>query len=185
MIVTLMGQPSAGKSFLARKIAEHYGLKQYSLGDLRRQAAAERGLSIAEFNALGEKEDTDTSFDQYQEMLGRTEDDFVIDGRLSAFFIPHAIKVFVDASEDVRAERMLQVDAEHARVGESAEDVADAIALMRARTESDAKRYLRHYGFDPFDMSKYDIVLDTTHLNKQASVNKLVALIDAHLTHHS
>lgn len=174
MIITFMGTPSAGKSYLARKVAEHYGLEQYSVGDMRREAAAERGMTIAEFNKLGETEDTDTIFDEKQKELAKG-DDFVIDGRLSAHFIPRAIKVFVDASEDVRAKRMF-IDKK--RVGESAHSIEDAKKSMRERCESDSRRYLRLYGFDPFKQGEYDIVFDTTNLSKEESVNELIKLID-------
>jgi len=173
MIITFMGTPSAGKSFLSRKIAEHYGMKHYSVGDMRREAATKRGMTIAEFNKLGETEDTDTLFDDRQKELAKN-DDFVIDGRLSAHFIPQAIKVFVDADEDIRAQRMF-IDKN--RLGESADSIEDAKKFMRERCESDSKRYLRLYDFDPFKQGEYDIVFDTTHLSKKR-VKKLISLID-------
>jgi len=178
MIITLMGAPSSGKSYLARKIAAHYGLQHYSLGDLRRKAAEEKGMSLAEFNVLGETEDTDTAFDDYQKKLGREEGNFVIDGRLSALFIPQAIKIYVDAEEPVRARRMLSEDPEHKRVGEAPRTEEEAVALMRTRVTSDKKRFLHHYSFDPYTTNNYDIVLDTTNLNKEESVAKLIKLIN-------
>ncbi len=178
MIVTFMGTPSAGKSFLARKIAEHYSLKHYSIGDLRRQAAQEQGMTLAEYNKLGESKDTDTKFDEYQKSLPSKNPDFVIDGRLSAFFLPQAIKIFVDASEDVRAQRMLKEDSDHKRVGESPQSFEEAKKLMQERVISDISRYKKHYSFNPYEKKGYDIIFDTTNLSKEECVKELIELID-------
>ncbi|MBR9703358.1 AAA family ATPase, partial [Candidatus Woesearchaeota archaeon] len=161
MIITVMGTPCSGKSTAAIRLAKHYGLKHYSIGDLRRKAAAEKNMTLAEYNELGETEDTDSHFDDYQKRLGEIEDGFVIDGRLSSFFIPKGIHVFLDAEEDVRSQRMLTEDAEHERIGERPDNKEDAIALMRRRVESDKKRYMRHYNFDPYNPDSYKIVLDS------------------------
>ena len=175
MIISLTGTPSSGKSYLARELAKELGLRQYSVGDLRRLEAQKRGLSIAEFDNLDE--DTDTMFDKQQQQLGVDEDDFVIDGRLSWHFIPHSFKVFVTASEDERAKRMLLDDPEHERIGESAASVEDARQLMRERLENDKERYKKHYGIDPYDLSHYDLVLDTTSLSKEESLQRVLAAI--------
>ena len=71
MIITLSGEPCTGKSYVVDKLAQHYKLKKFSVGDFRRQAAHERGLSISEYNAL--EEDTDTPADKRTIELGNTE----------------------------------------------------------------------------------------------------------------
>ena len=37
-----------------------------------------------------------------------TKNDFIIDGRLSFYFIPHSIKIYIDAKTNVRAQRRFQ-----------------------------------------------------------------------------
>ena len=175
MIITLTGDPSSGKSYIARTIAQKLGLTQYSVGDLRRKEAQKRGLTIAEFNALDE--DTDTMFDEQQKQLGLKEDNFVIDGRLSWHFIPHSFKIFVTASEDVRAQRMLEQDEGHERIGEDAQDLLEAKKLMQERIKSDIERYKKFYGIDPYDLSHYDLVLDTSNLSKEESVKQVLDAI--------
>ncbi|NIO22939.1 MAG: AAA family ATPase, partial [Candidatus Aenigmarchaeota archaeon] len=72
MIITIAGQAGSGKSSVAEFLAKRLGFKRYSMGDLRRKAAYERGMTLAEFNKLGEKDDfTDRFVDELQEKLGK------------------------------------------------------------------------------------------------------------------
>ena len=46
MIITISGLPGAGKSTVGRLVAEHFKLKHYSVGDLMRQLAKEKKMSL-------------------------------------------------------------------------------------------------------------------------------------------
>jgi CMP/dCMP kinase len=159
-IITITGTPGSGKSTLARALAEQLGYRYYSIGNMRRELARERGITLAELNRRSEtgEEDNDTHFEQYQQRLGETEDNFVIEGRLGYLFIPESIKLFVDADEQVRARRMLE------RIGtaEPIVSLEDARTKNRARMESDRKRYQKYYHIDPGKLVHFDLVLDTT-----------------------
>ncbi len=170
-VITLTGTPGSGKSTLAKLLAERLGYTHYSIGDVRRDYATKRGITLAELNRLGEgEEDTDTQFDEYQRRLGETEDDFVIDCRLGFHFIPRSVKLFVDADEQVRAQRLMQRDS----VGEQAAHVDEAMRLNKERLESDRRRYVRLYGVDPFSMTNYDLVLDTTNKRPEPLVEEVL-----------
>lgn len=159
-IITITGTPGSGKSTLAKALARKLGYRHYSIGDLRRKAAVEEGVSLAEYNKKSEtgEEDTDTAFDAYQRKLGETEDNFVMDSRLGWHFIPHSLKLFVDADEEVRARRLLQRES----VAEHPASVEQARVLNAERTASDSARYLKYYGIDPFQHAHYDLLLDST-----------------------
>ena len=97
MIITVGGKAGAGKSTAAKNIAKKFGLKHYSSGDFMRQLAKERNITLLELSKLAEKDGSiDTEIDNRQIELGKKEDNFVIDGRLSAYFIPNSIKIFLD-----------------------------------------------------------------------------------------
>ncbi|MBI2473155.1 AAA family ATPase [Candidatus Uhrbacteria bacterium] len=84
MIITITGIPGAGKSTIAKVLSKKLNVPWYSVGDLRGKMAKERGLTIDELNHLGETQDfTDKEVDQYQEKLGKEQDGFIMDGRLS------------------------------------------------------------------------------------------------------
>jgi len=173
MIITITGTPGSGKSTLAKALAARLGYRHYSIGDLRREHAAEQGLSLAAYNKLSEtgEEDTDTAFDEYQQRLGTKEDRFVMDSRLGWHFIPTSIKLFVDADEEVRARRLLKRES----VAEAADDLEHAKQLNRERTASDRARYLKYYGLDPFTKSHYDLILDSTRKTPDELVDEVVA----------
>ncbi len=159
-IITITGTPSSGKSTLAKLLAKRLGYKHYSMGDLQRKLAAERGVSINELvrTNIDDKHGTDAYVDDYQTALGKKEDDFVLDGRISFHFLPRSIKLFVDADEKVRAERLLNRDA----VVENAKSLAHAEEMNRERAGHDRTNFTRRYGVDPYARQNYDLVLDST-----------------------
>lgn len=171
-IITITGTPGSGKSTLAKLLAKRLGYKQYSIGDLRREYAASRGITLADLNALSDSgiEDTDTKFDEYQHELGSKAENFVIDSRLGFHFIPHSIKLYIDAEERTRARRFLLRDS----VGEDPVSMEQAIRLNRERVASDKKRYMKYYGLEPYCHRNYDLVLDSTHDTPEQLVKKVL-----------
>ena len=178
MIITISGLPGAGKSVVAKAVAKKLGLKHYSVGDLRGKMAIERGMTLDEFNKLGETEAfTDKDADEYQKKLGETEDDFVIDGRLSFHFIPKSIKIFLKVEPETGAKRIFN---DQRQDEQKYKTVQDLIKANNERTESDKKRYRKYYDLDPFKDEHYDLVLDTTELAQEQVVEKVVEFVERH-----
>ena len=170
MIVTISGLPGSGKSTVGRLLAKKIGYKFYSIGDLRGKWAMERGLSINELNRLGEKEEwTDRKADEYQAELGKKEDGFVIDGRLSFHFIPRSFKVFLTVSPETGAKRILSDD----RPDEGAESLDGLAKDLEERVKSDDSRYRKIYGLDFRDREQYDLVVDTTELTPEETASRI------------
>lgn len=167
MIVTFSGFAGSGKSGIAKRLAETLESPYYDMGMLRRTAAEKRGMTLAEYNALGETDPTtDTDIDEYQTELGKTQDNFVIVGRTSWHFIPHSFKIFLTVRPDVGAERVLK--SLHGRnEGEGLETVEAIIESNRLRIESDRLRYKKYFNIDAYDQSNYDWVLDTSDLTEE------------------
>lgn len=161
MIIAISGFPGSGKTSVGKILAEKLGYAFYSMGDLRGKMAVEKGLTINELNALGEEEAfTDTSVDEYQKKLGETEDRFIVDGRLSWFFIPHAYKILLTCEQNEAARRILHAmgrddEPEYSGLAETKKIIAERVA-------SDVRRYQKYYRVDYRDPSHYDLVLDTT-----------------------
>lgn len=179
MIITLSGNPGAGKSTVAQRVAAALGYQHYSVGDLRGKMAEERGMTIAELNKLGETTDeTDKQADAYQKKLGETEDDFIIDARLGFHFIPHSYKIFLDVDERVGAERIFNAPDERPDEPREA-SVEDVLRRNKERMASDNKRYEQYYGLHIQDRTHYDAVIDTTHMSIDAAVKQILEKVRA------
>ena len=176
MIITISGKAGSGKSTVARLLSEKLKLKHYSIGDLMRIMANEKKLTLLEFNKLAEKDKSiDFELDNKLKELGKAKDNFVVDGRLTAFFIPNAyVKVFLDANDEVRAERILR----DKRQQEKSENLKETIASIKKREESEKKRYQKYYGVNYLDKKLYNYVIDTTKLNPNQVVEKIVEFIN-------
>ena len=108
MIITLGGHHGAGKSTLGKKLAEHFGFKRYSTGDFMRELAMERGISLIDLGREAERDGgvIDKILDDRQIALGKSEDNFIIDGRLAFHFIPQAKKIFLTVDPREAAKRI-------------------------------------------------------------------------------
>jgi CMP/dCMP kinase len=174
MIITVAGNPGSGKSSLVREIAEKLGIKRHSVGNFRREMARKRGMTLAQLNALGEKEEfTDKEADDWQINIGKTEDNFIIEGRLSYHFIPNSIKIFLDVSPQVGSRRIMHEKREEELMGHQEE----AIKMWHERVDSDIKRYKKYYNINPYDKKHFDLVIDTTSLSKEETLKKVLEFI--------
>jgi len=174
MIISISGQAGSGKSSVAKELAQSLSLKHYSMGDLRRKMAQDRNITLAELNELGEKRDfTDKQVDEYQKELARKENNFIIDGRLSYYFIPDSLKIFLKAHLRTRAERVYNDE----RTEEKFRDIGDAIASLIEREKSDKTRYSQYYNIDCMNELQYDLVLDTTNLDIEEVRQEIIKFI--------
>jgi len=172
MIITISGKAGSGKSTVAKELAKQLKLKHYSIGDLMRQMAKERNISLLELGKAAEKDKSiDKELDERQIKLGKGENNFVIDGRLTAHFIPNAdIKVFLECEDRVRAERILEDE----RKDEKSKDIPGVISKIRERESSERKRYKQYYGIDYYDEEMYNLVIDTTNLSVKEVVGRIM-----------
>jgi len=173
MIITISGTPGSGKSTIAEILAKELKIKRYSVGDFRREMAKKLGITLNQLNELGEKKDfTDKDADDWQVEIGKEEDNFIIDGRLSYHFIPNSIKIFLDVSPEVGSKRIME-DTKENRKTEVVRDEKLALKAWHQRTESDIKRYKRYYNLNPYDKKQYDLFLDTSDLAIKEVVEKI------------
>src|SRR3989344_2153766 len=172
MIVTISGKAGSGKSTVAKLLAERLKLKHYSIGDLMRAMASEKKMCLIELNKLAESDNTiDLELDEKLKELGKTNDNFVVDGRLTAFFIPKAnVRVFLDTDDKVRAERILKDRRAH----EESKDILEMTAKIREREESEKKRYRQYYKMSYLDKKWYNLVIDTTNMSPNDVVEKII-----------
>jgi len=171
MIIAISGKAGSGKSTVAKELAKKLGLKHYSVGDLMRKMAKEKGITLLELGRRAEKDKSiDRELDERQIELGSNEKDFVIDGRLTAFFMPKAdLKVFLDCDDEVRAERVLKNE----RKDERGKSLNEIIKKINEREESERKRYKGYYNADYYNKSLYDLVINTTFLTVEEVIDNI------------
>jgi len=180
MIISFSGPAGSGKSTLAKKLAKKLKWPRYYIGGIRREKARERGMTLAEYNKLGETSpETDIEVDEYQKKLGETNDNFIIEGRTSWYFIPHSLKIYVDVDENIGSERVFQSlkEKDERNEDKNLKTVKDVLASHKKRKESDAKRYKKYYNFDVSDKSNYDFIIDTSKQSEKESFDELYEYI--------
>lgn len=175
MIITISGTAGSGKSTVAKLLAQKLNYKHYSTGDFMRDMAKNRGVSLEE---LGDEAKTnpqiDKDLDARQIKLGREEDNFVIDGRLSFHFIKNSIKIFIDADVEARAKRIMK----DLREEENAVDVEEMSEKIRKRQDVEIIRYQKYYGLNPYDKTNYDVLIDSTDITAEQVAEKILEFIE-------
>jgi len=184
MIISISGAPGSGKSTIAKMLATRLTWPRYYMGGLRREAARKKGLSLAEYNKLGETDEaTDREVDEYQQELGKNQDNFIIEGRTSWYFIPHSLKIYLDVNPEAGARRIFsnlqqKNDRNEANNLNSWQDVERS---AQERITSDNLRYQRYYQIEVYNQKNYDFYLDTTDLDQNQVFQRVCDYIDGQL----
>ncbi len=153
--IAVSGLPGSGKSTLARLLAEKLGLRYVSSGMLFRKLAKERGMNLLEFSKLAER---DYSIDRMIDDLALAEGKkgcVVVDGHIAGWVLKDVAltKIYLYAPQDVRASRIANRDGK---------GFDEALAEVRAREESEARRFKAIYGIDVRNIEVFDIAINTS-----------------------
>lgn len=155
--ITISGPPGAGTTTVAKLLKERTGLPYVYAGELFRSKAKEMGMSLAQFGKYVEThKEIDVQLDQ-EMMNALRKGDIILEGRVSGWMAAKekilAFKVYIDAPEKVRAQRVADRESK---------DAAVVLKENRAREKSERKRYLAEYGFDILDTKCYDLAVDSS-----------------------
>ncbi len=181
MIISFNGDHGSGKSTVAKKVSEKLNYPRYYMGQMFRDLATKKGLTLAEFQNLCDNDPlADKEVDGYMIELAKKESNFVIEGRTAWHFIPNSIKLYLKVDETEAAKRILkEIDTNVARKAEdkNLDSLESIIASERDRTARDDKRYMQYYGINIREEKNYDLVLDTTNLSVEEVFEKVMAFI--------
>ena len=157
VVVAISGLHGAGKTTVARAVARNSGLNYISAGEVFRQLAKERGMTLDEFSRYVERHPAiDRRIDERTIRTTR-KGNSLIDARLAGWMAKGAdLKIFLAAPLEVRAERIAKREQR---------SLKDVLRETVARERSEKKRFKRLYGIDLEDRSVFDLVLNTERLS--------------------
>ncbi len=173
--VTVSGHPGSGTSTLVRGLMDRFDWTSLNGGDVFREEAKRRGMSLGDFGELCKNElDVDRSLDELlrQRMQGSDAAN-VVESRLAGWWayrlgLP-CLRIWLDVSDEERARRVSE------REGLAFEDALEA---NRARAAVDGERFMLLYDLVPEDPEPYTHVLDATTLNASQILDHVVALLE-------
>lgn len=175
MQITVSGLPGSGTTTLSRLLSEFYDLELVSSGEIFRKMAKDRGMSLAEFGALAEKNPTiDLEIDKNQKAILHSRDGIILESRLAGHMAegrPNVLKIWIKAPTLTRVRRIQR--------REKSVSFDEELAKTTEREKSEALRYKNYYGIDITDLSIYDIVIDSEKWNQYQTLDILKVAIDS------
>ncbi|MGC9179745.1 MAG: (d)CMP kinase [Vulcanisaeta sp.] len=163
-VIAISGQAASGKTTVARELANRLNYRFVSIGELFRKIAIQRGVSLLELHRIAE---TDFSIDRAvdeETIREARKDNVVIEGHLVAWILRDVadVRIYLKADIKARSQRLSTRDGK---------SIEEALNEIRAREESNRKRYLVIYGIDINDLSLFDLIMDTTYVDARKVID--------------
>lgn len=180
--IVISGWPAVGKTTIARKLAEEFGLKMYNGGDILKMLAEEKGYSTrsddwwdtTEAKKFMEERKLDPSFDNKVDkmLVGMVRKGGAI---ITSYTLPwivkeddYIIKIWLRGSSKNRADRMSNRDNI---------SFQEAEKIIKIRDDQNKKIYYQLYKFNfGEDLVVFDYVLNTDKLPLESliEISKLI-----------
>jgi cytidylate kinase len=171
LLITVSGPPGSGASSTSQALAEALGVQRVDGGEVFRELADERGMSLTQFSA---KADEDPEIDQLidrrlqrvAEVWGASNKGFVLESRLAGWLAGNRadLRIWLNAPEEVRIERTA--------------DREEMESEMRVREVQEVGRFERAYGVDVTDTSFYDLTLNTSRWSRESVVQIIMQAVE-------
>jgi len=174
LVVTISGLHGSGKSTYAKALAEEFKLRYVSAGQLFRDIAKDKGVSMEELIQItADDSEIDCIIDERTRREAE-KGDVILDGQLAGWMAKDkaSLKIFLTAPEDVRIRRIAERDSV---------DFEKAKAQTVLREKAERERYKRYYDIDITDISTYDLIMDTSLLPLEESIKILKNIISDYI----
>lgn len=182
--VVISGPPAVGKTTLAAALAERFGLRHVSGGDVLKEMASEQGGDAGgkdwwdrpEGMKFLERRMADDSFDR--EVDRRLAAIFEAGGAaITSYTLPWLVeggtKIWLAGSHQSSAERMRARDSMKSE---------EAMAVTQKRYDSNVALYRRLYGIDfGGDLSVFDCIIETDGRSAEEVIEVAAAAVGARL----
>ncbi len=161
--ISITGDLGSGKSTVCSLLKEHYGLNVYSIGQIQRSLAIKYSMDILTFNKYMESHpEIDEEIDTELTLIGRRDEDMVLDSRMAWHFVPDTFKVYLSVDPDEAARRVIN-DQRGSVEKYSCLEAAKASLIERKKSEN--LRYITKYGVDCSIPDNYDLIIDATYIS--------------------
>jgi cytidylate kinase len=173
LFITVSGPPGCGATTVCNRLSAALDCGYVSGGDIFRQLADERDMSLSQFIAEAEaSEEIDRALDRrlqtIAEKWGTANKAFILESRLAGWLAGNRadLRIWLDAPAEVRVDRT--------RAREEME------AEMRVREVSEAGRYESYYDIDITDQSFYDLSINTARWDEDTVLDILLSAIEGY-----
>ncbi|NUE01243.1 AAA family ATPase [Halorubraceae archaeon YAN] len=173
LFITVSGPPGCGATTVCSQLADALGCPYVSGGDIFRELAEDRGLTLNQLTAEAETSgEIDRALDERLQMIaekwGMSSKPFILESRLAGWLAGDRadLRIWLDAPEEVRVGRI--------------EDRIETEAEMRVREVSEAGRYEKYYNINIGDREFYDLHLNTARWSKQGVFTIIRAAIESY-----
>ncbi len=171
LFITVSGPPGCGATTLCERLSDATGCPYVSGGDIFRELAEDRDMSLNQLTAKAEADDEidralDRRLQSIAEKWGTANKPFILESRLAGWIAGERadLRIWLDAPEHVRLERI--------------EDRLETEAEMRVREVSEAGRYESYYEIDIDEQEFYDLKLNTARWGKEGVFGIVRAAIE-------
>ena len=171
----------SGKSTVAKRLAENYGLRLYSGGNALKALASAMGYEVDQ-RGWWESQDGIRFLKQRMENLEidkkvdmklmewAEQGNVILDSWTMPWLLKEGFKVWLEASEEVRADRVSKRDGI---------SLKEALSYLREKESSTKAIYRKLYGFDlGKDFTPFHLVLDVNLLNEDEVFQVLCMVIE-------
>ena len=160
--LTVSGPPGSGTSTLVDNICQSRDWTSLNGGEIFRDEAANRGLSVVQFSALCKQDlDVDRALDtKLKDIISSKDSPDVVESRLSGWWAHQlgldCLRVWVSVSDEERARRIQNREGG---------DFSGRLQESRQRQADDSQRYSELYGIDMSDMTPYNLIIDADNID--------------------
>jgi len=170
-IITITGDLGSGKSTVSKLLQERLGFEYIYTGKIQREIANRYNMTTLELNNYAETHpEIDEEIDSTFKALNDSSN-LIVDSRMAWFFIPQSFKVYLKTDLMVSIHR---ITCDEKRINERYASVEEAANHITARKESENKRYLELYNADCSDLSKFDLIIDTSHITSEKAAELII-----------
>ncbi len=173
LFITVSGPPGCGATALCTQLSEAMDCPYVSGGDIFRDLAEERDMSLTQLTAKAQaSDDIDRALDRrllsIAEKWGAANRAFILESRLAGWLAGNRadIRILLDAPGEVRKARI--------------SDREETTAEMSVREVNEAGRYQSYYDVDLNERGFYDLQVNTARWSKEGVFELVRTAIEAY-----